>query len=122
MSIHSSLCPHAHWAMYFWDMMWVSVRLGRRRGTIAGSARNAAFSVAVICVGVWPSSRLRAFTKSMCARDAVAVRRQRRRLVARPVRRLGLDELQLAYVMDRQLRLVGEEVAARAAGAPPVPA
>src|SRR5687768_15740628 len=64
MSIHSSLCPHAHCAMYFWDMMWVNVRADAA-GTIAGLARKAAFSAAVICVGVWPASLFLAFTKSI---------------------------------------------------------
>ena len=48
--------------MNFCDMMCESVMVA---GTMFVSARNAAFSAAVICVGVWPASRFRAFTKSM---------------------------------------------------------
>src|SRR5688572_16116466 len=63
--VHPQLvCPHAHWAMYFWDMMWVSVSLSAV-GTMLVSARKAAFSGAVICVGVWLLSAFRALTKSM---------------------------------------------------------
>src|SRR5436190_23333866 len=51
--------------MYFSDMIWVIVRFAAG-GTMFGSARYAAFSAALICVGVCPSSVLRAFTKSMC--------------------------------------------------------
>ena len=49
-------------------------------GMMDGLARNAAFSAGEICVGAWPLSRFRAFTKSMCddtpavyAANAVAI-------------------------------------------------
>src|SRR5215471_8384780 len=67
MSIHSSLCPHAHWAMYFWDMMCVSVSWFALDGTTRESARKAAFSAELIGVADCELiSELRAFTKSMC--------------------------------------------------------
>ena len=114
MSIHSSLCPHAHWAMYFCDMIWVSVSFAAIVGTMRGSARNAAFSAAVICVGDCDRSSAVARVHEIdVRRDAVRVRRERRRLVAHPVRRFGLHELQLRVRHERNLRLVVEDVAAR---------
>src|SRR6266516_84334 len=67
MSIHSSLCPHPHSAMNFWDMTCANVR-GLVVGTMFVSARNAFTSAVVIGNGNWLSSRFRAFTKSMLAR------------------------------------------------------
>src|ERR1051325_11701427 len=64
MSIHISLWPQPNWAITFCDMMCDRVITG---GTMFGDARNAAFSAAVICVGDWLLSALRAFTKSMLA-------------------------------------------------------
>src|SRR5438067_11835208 len=71
MSIHSSLCPHAHCAMYFCDMICVSVRFAAV-GTMRASPRNAVFSAAVICVADCELiSVFREFTKSMCAETAL---------------------------------------------------
>src|SRR5438477_10314121 len=64
MSIQISLCPQPHSAMNFWDMTWDRVKFPGG-GTMFVSARKAVFSAPVIWVGVWPASRLRAFTKSM---------------------------------------------------------
>src|SRR2546426_4293127 len=66
MSIQISLCPQPHNAMNFWDMTWDKVRFPGA-GTMFVSARKAVFSAPVIWVGVWPASRLRAFTKSKWA-------------------------------------------------------
>src|SRR5688572_32210137 len=66
MSIQISLCPHPHWAMYFWDMMRVMLSPAGVAGMIAGEARNAVFSAPEIWVGVWASSRFLALTQSMC--------------------------------------------------------
>src|SRR5262249_12175414 len=71
MSIHSSLCPHAHWAMYFWDMICVSVSFPGSVGTTRVSPRNAVFSAPLIGDAVAELiSELRAFTKSMCDETA----------------------------------------------------
>ena len=92
--------------------MCVSVSAAGVAGMIAGDARNAAFSAAVICVGVCDVVDVARVHEVDVRRDAVRVRRQRRRLVAHAVRRFRLDELQLGVRHRGKLRLVVEEVAA----------
>src|SRR5579884_777920 len=65
MSIHSSLWPQAHCAMYFCDMIIDSVRFA---GLPTALAMNAVFSALEICVADCEAiSLFRALTKSMCA-------------------------------------------------------